>query len=334
MKVLTNKCFEKLKWLISKITYKMIIIVIGIILISLAFTSFKIEINRKINDNTKVYLSSILDESLDRVSLKINEEINILKTISLFFNNVNDLSSNISVQQLNDQLNLHEFKEISLLGNNGDVIYSVGNTSNIERKEYIAICKQSGHCISSVIIDENNEEYIDFSVPLYHKGVSIGILICSYDMNEFTEIIESSYFEKIGTTFISQEDGTLISRPKSVGEYTNLFKLLDSINTYNEKSILKLKNSIQNEESGIITYGNGKHKRYICYNVIPETSWYSVSIISSSAIEPVAKNISELAIMLAKEIILIFSLYIGVIIFVEYRKLRRKKYSISKENKN
>lgn len=335
MKGFVNQCIKKLKWCISKITYKMIMLVICIGFIIVAFTSYKVNINNQINDNTKVYLSSVLDESLDRVGLKVNEEINLLKTIAAFFCSEEDLNSESSNQQLRKQLALHEFLGINLVDKNGEIINSVGNTSVSMMTEYIEQCNENGYCISSVILnEENKEEYIDLSVPLYYQDENIGILVCSYHMNEFTEIIDNSYFEKIGTTFISQEDGTLISRPESVGTNTNLFELLDSINTYNEKSILKLKNSIQNGESGIITYGTGKHKRYMCYKVIPETSWYSVSIISSSAIEPVAKKVSKLAMVLVMEIVAIFALYISIIILVEYKRMKARKRLVNHSGKN
>lgn len=326
MKGFTKKCIRKIKWCISKITYKMVMMVIGIVLVVIAYTSFKVSINNQINDNTKVYLSSVLDESLDRVGIKVNEEINILKTIAAIFNNEEDLNGEGTNQHLTEQLKLHGFLGIHLVDKTGKTITSIGYTSTGAAMDYMKQCEEKGYCISSVIWNENDkEEYIDLSVPLYYQNENIGILVCSYDMNEFTEIIDSSYFEKIGTTFISQEDGTLISRPESVGNNTNLFKMLDSINTYNEKSIRKLKNSIQNGESGIITYGNGKYKRYICYKVIPETSWYSVSIISSSAIEPLAKKISKLSMVLAMEIAAICALYISIIVIVEYKRFKTEK---------
>ena len=323
MKKFAEKCIQKIKWCVSKITYKMIMLIIGIILLVIVYTSFKVNINHQINDNTKVYLSSVLDESLDRVGIKVNEEINILKTIAAIFNNEEDLNGEAAKQHLMEQMKLHGFLGIHLTDKTGNTITSIGYASTGAVADYMKPCMEQGYCISSVIWNDNDkEEYIDLSVPLYYQNENIGTLVCSYDMNEFTEIIDSSYFEKIGTTFISQKDGTLISRPESIGNNTNLFKMLDSINTYNEKSILKLKNSIQNGESGIISFGSGKYKRYICYKVIPETSWYSVSIISGSAIEPLAKKISKLSMVLAMETVAICAFYICVIIIVEYKRYK------------
>ncbi len=104
MKKFAEKCIQKIKWCVSKITYKMIMLVIGIILLVIVYTSFKVNINHQINDNTKVYLSSVLDESLDRVGIKVNEEINILKTIAAIFNNEEDLNGEAAKQHLMEQM--------------------------------------------------------------------------------------------------------------------------------------------------------------------------------------------------------------------------------------
>ena len=52
MKKFAEKCIQKIKWCVSKITYKMIMLVIGIILLVIVYTSFKVNINHQINDNT------------------------------------------------------------------------------------------------------------------------------------------------------------------------------------------------------------------------------------------------------------------------------------------
>jgi hypothetical protein len=313
------KVFNKIIWCIRHITYRMVLMVLCVVLALIAFSMFQTNINYKINQNTESYLTSILNEGLDRVSLKIDEEIAILQTIAV---SIQEKDENTVRNHMLNQIELHGFFGIHVVNISGDVQYTYGNSFSGVSKEYITGCNKKGYYISDVMINQgNNKEYLDLAVPVNNEMY----LVCSYDLKEFTDIIESSHFEQMGTIFISQEDGTLIARPESVGENRNLFELLDSINTYNEKTILKLKNSIHNKESGTITYGTGEHKRYISYKVIPETSWYAVAFISSSAIEPLAKSVSKLANVLAIEIIAIFISYMAIVISV---KIYRKQFNL------
>lgn len=318
-KEITNKLFGGILWCAHHITYRLVLLVLCVILALIAFSMFQTNVKYKINKNTESYLKTMLDEGLNQVSLKIDEEIAILKTIVVSIQDKDEITIR---EQLFDQIELHGFLGIHVMDSKGAIVYTYGNSFSGNEKKYMEECQNKGCYISDVMISSGNgKAYLDLAVPV-NKG---HILICSYDLKEFTEIIESSHFEQMGSIFISQEDGTLIAGPSAVGKNRNLFELLDSLNTYNEKTILKLKNSIQNRESGIITYGEGEYKRYIIYKVIPETDWYAVAFISSSAIEPLAKSVSKLANVLAIEIIAIFIAYMVIVISV---KIYRKQWNL------
>ena len=104
-----------------------------------------------------------------------------------------------------------------------------------------------------------------------------------------------------------------------------MFKLLDSINDDDNESIVKLKKYIKNGQSGVITYGKGKKKTYMCYNVVPETNWYSVSIVSANTIEPVAKNVSNLAMDFLIDMGVIVMVYVVVTLAIDMTILKKKK---------
>lgn len=320
-KLLTLKKYivNSIKTLYTMVTYKAIMLIPCIILVAIFFNIYRYDVEKQINENTKTYLSSVVNESLDRISLKMEEEFKLLKTIALYFNHVNNLNDENVIEILQEQMDKNSFVGVQIIGSDSLVKIAIGKNSNSISKELISETLKEGKYISSIIFDEvTSKEYIELAVPLCYNNEPIAILVSYYEIDEFTNVIDTSYFQQLGTTFIAQEDGILVSRPESVGKNTNLFTLLDSININNEKSIKKLKNNIKNGESGIISYSTGKHKRYICYSQIPDSKWYSVSIVSGNAIEPLAKKVSKLAIALIMEIISVFVLYIFVIICIEF----------------
>ena len=229
---------------------------------------------------------------------------------------------------LEKALNAHEFVGLSLVSANKDEVLTIGDSVSYDHNEFLDNILNGNNGVSTIIADEkNNVEYICLGVPVYKNDKIVGALICNYDIQEFTEIIDTSSFEKLGTTFISQEDGILVARPDAVGKNTNLFVLLDSINIKNEKSIAKLKKQIKNGRSGIITYGSGKHKRYICYDIVPDTNWYSVSIVSANTIEPVAKKVSSYAYSFAYTLSVVFIIYILITMTMDIKIAKKKKMS-------
>lgn len=316
--------FSKLLW--ACITYKMVLLIIAVIYVVYAFSGFRGSVQKQINKNTESYLSLMVSESLERIHIKMNDEFIVLNTMALFYDGEEEIDLDTTRNMLEDVIGTHNFVGVRILDSSLNEIISLGKNKICETSEFYDNALKGNNAISPIIVDEEEEiEYINLAVPVYNNGKKIiGILSCNYEIDAFTKILDTSSFEQLGTTLISQEDGILVSRPESVGKNTNLFMLLDSININNEKSIKKLKKSITNGQSGIITYGTGKHKRYICYDVVPDTNWYSVSIVSAGAIEPVAKKVSSLAMNFAYKISVIFVIYILITLIIDISMARKE----------
>lgn len=315
--------FSRLLW--ACITYKMVLLIIAVIFVAYAFSGFRESVQKQINKNTKLYLSSMVSESLEKIHMKINDEFIVLNTMALFYDGEDAIDLDITRNMLENVIKTHNFVGVRILDDKQNEVIAFGNNIPFDSEEFFNNTLKGNSSISEIIVDEENEiEYINLAVPIYNDKKVIGLVSCNYEINSFTQITDTSSFGQMGTTLISQEDGTLVSRPKSIGKNTNLFILLDSISINNEKSIQKLKKSITNGQSGIITYGEGKHKRYICYDVVPDTKWYSVSIVSANAIEPVAKKVSSLALHLAYKISAIFAIYILITLIIDISIARKK----------
>ena len=313
--------FSKLLW--ECITWKLILLIVAAVIVANFFIGFKASVQRQINKNTMNYLSSMVTESLEKMSLKINDEYSVINTLSLLYDTDDDIDMDTTNAVFGKVMEIHGFVGIDLITNDNSKVISLGSSVMYD-EEFITSLLSGNRAISAIVTDEKKgAEYICMGVPLYKNGDINGAIICEYDIKEFSEIIDTSLFGQLGTTFISQEDGMLVLRPESVGDNNNLFVLLDSINIDNTKSINKLKKSIKNGQSGIITYGSGKHKRYICYDVVPDTGWYSVSIVSSDAIEPITKKVSMLAFTFALKISIVFALYIIIVLTMDIRMAKK-----------
>lgn len=316
--------FTKLLW--ACITYKMIFLLIAIIFVVYSFSEFERKIQKRINDNTEDYLESMVSESLEKIQIRINDEFIVLNMIAVLYDGENEKDIENTKDKICELMGVHDFVGIQIRNNDRDIVLELGNNYNIESESFYDKLYDGKETVSPIVVDEENDkEYISLGVPIYDEENFIGVLTCNYDIDEFTKILDTSSFGQLGTILISQEDGTLVARPESVGKNTNLFTLLDSININNEKSIQKLKKSIKNGQSGIITYGEENHKRYICYNSVPDTEWYSVSIVSASEIEPVVKKVSNLAVRFSAKMFMVFIIYIVITLGIDIRLLKKKR---------
>ena len=314
------------KLLIACLTYKIFLLIIAVCICLAIFSDYKSSVQKRINTSAKENITSLVDESLEKINLKINDEFTVLNTLAVIYNcneeeNIEEIENYYS-----EILDVHSFVGINLLNKNKESIVSLGTNVNFEAESFYQEILEGNKSISTAIFDEENkEEYIYLGVPVYENEEVVGILACNYNIEDITEIIDTSSFEKFGTTFISQEDGVLVARPENVKNNTNLFELLDTIDIDNDDSIKKLKKNIKKGNSGIITYGTGKYKRYICYDVIPDTNWYAISIVSADVINPLADKVANLAMTLSVKIIFVFIIYIIITLGIDIKLLKKKR---------
>ena len=325
-KKLKRKIISFSKLLIACLTYKIFLLIIAVAICLAIFSNYKTNVQKKINTSAKKNITSLVDESLEKINLKIDDEFTVLNTLAVIYNCNEEENIGEIEKYYSEVLEVHSFVGINLLSKDKESIVSIGKNVEFASETFYKEILDGKKAISTAIFDENDkEEYIYLGVPVYENDNVIGILSCNYKIDNITEILDTSSFGKFGTTFISQEDGVLVARPENVRNNTNLFTLLDSIDIDNDDSIKKLKKNIKNGNSGIITYGTGKHKRYICYDVIPDTQWYAVSIVSADVINPLADKVAKLAVTLSISISFVFIIYIIITLGIDISMLRKKR---------
>lgn len=317
------------KKIYSKFNMKFILMFLIIIFVMISFRYYRENIEVIVNDNTTDLLQQIIDESIAVISIKMDDAFNKMEGMAAFIGQYDDIQCREVLDALETQTSNDILMFSGVIGIDGAGVTINGENFQADFQDlYFEEALSGERSISSVLYSEEyNQEYIILAVPISQDGKIVGILQCAYDIKVFTGLIGDTSIGRKGTTFIAQSNGTLVSRPEAIGNYTNLFELLDSFGS-NKKRINKLKKQIQNGESDIVTLNAGKYKRYVCYTTIPATEWHAVSIVSASAIENVTAKITDYALILSIGITVVFSLYIAYWFGVNYinsRKMHMKE---------
>lgn len=279
----------------------------------------------KIQDKyVNTYMKDLMSEANYKVGLKINEKFSLLETVGKCIEK-NGIDREEKVKDLLAVLDNNKDTSFSFLAfPDGTVFGETDIAPDYVSEEYFVKAIQGERRISDVY-ESNSSECVIFAVPVYRDGKVAATLQCGYNISVFADLIEQSAFNAKGSTFVAQNDGLLITRPDSIGDTANLFKLLDNITPSAEKTIDRLKTNLEVGNSGILQYKSGKHKRYICYSGIPECDWYSVTIVSASAIEPQTEKIIKENTWLSIEIIVGFVIFLAIYIGSNWYVSKKKK---------
>lgn len=318
-----------LKKIYKKLNMKFILMFFIIIFVMISFRYYKNNIEDVVNKNTTELLQQIIDESIAVISIKMDDTFSKMEGMAAFIGQYDDIQCQEVLNALGSQTGNDLLMFSGVIRVDGAGVTINGENFQADFQDlYFEEALSGERSISSVLYSEEyNKEYIILAVPVLQNDKITGILQCAYDIKMFTGLIGDTSIGKKGTTFIAQNNGTLVSRPEAIGKYTNLFELLDSFSN-NKNRISKLKKQIKNGESDILTLNSGKYKRYVCYTTIPATEWYAVSIVSASAVENVTAKITDYALILSIGITVVFSIYIAYWFIVNYinsRKMHMKE---------
>jgi len=317
--------FGKLIW--SVITYKVVLIIIMACYIIYLLNSFESYVQSKLTKYDKVYLSSLNNDSIQKVKLSIEDEFKVLENLSLMCKD-NYTENN---EYFTETLESNDYVGIVVLDNDLDERFSVGVKPDYNVEGFLDNVMKGKNTISKIITSETDSvNYICLGTPLYDETSEMvsGAFVCIYEAETFTNVVNASSFGKIGDIFIVEQNGKIIAGTSSVSVDDNVFNILESV----DKSISKkLKKSLLNNQSGTLTYGDDNYKRYVSYDEIDDTDWYYVSLVSEKSLSSTSKHISKRAYKLIKNIVILFTVFIFVTMIIDINIYINKKSETEKE---
>lgn len=306
------KVKRKIREFWEKLDFKYIFLFLIIIFIIVVFSKVEFEIRHLVNNNTSKMLEDIHDESLNNISIKVEDSFAKMEAMASFIGQYEDIQCEEVMNALSSQITDVTLPLSGVIKLDGSGITSDGQEFQADYEDFCFEEALSGERSNSGVLHNEQQgiDYIILAVPIKCEDRIAGVLQCAYDIKVFTDIIDKTTISTKGTTFIAQSDGTLVSRPAAIGQYTNMYNIIDKFGGDKSK-INKFKNQIKNKESGIATFNSGKYKKYVCYSSIPSTDWYSITIVSANVVENVTNRINDLALMMSTAITLVFMLYIA-----------------------
>ena len=182
--------------------------------------------------------------------------------------------------------------------------------------------------------DQNSKSRdIGFSVPIYRDDQIEGVLVvfCSYE--EFSSFTDIDAFGNNGDSFIVKQDGTLLTRANGLDEVENI-KLILSDDT---KSANALISGMKQKTLGNVSYGNGNHKRYLCYSKTTYNKWYVVTIVSADTVDEHTSVIRGAGVTFIMEISVLLILLLVYFIYlitshIRNSRINKERYYIVTDN--
>lgn len=304
-----------------RLTPFILIIVIACVLSS--YVAFKDNVEKNLENQTTNHLTDLTDETASNANSKIGECFSLLKSLSYIVADYKDIQSDDMMKVLNKQVENDVFTDFAIVESNGNGLWNNGKKENLADESYIKKTLDGKNSVSEVYVSDNKaESYVIFSVPIIKDDEVRGALICKNSINKLSSILEISSFGQSGNTFIMQKDGTLVTKAGNTSE-----KVIDVSDLFprDDNPTSAIISCIKSKETGNVSYGTGKNKKYICFSKLSYNDWYVVSIVTANSVETQYTNIINNGVVMSVEITLVCFLLIAYLIWIQRKYNKNNK---------
>ena len=247
---------KKNKKSVLKISYLIILLVIGIIALVWYSNILQDELSNLVRDTLK----EVSNQNVLVVQKEIAGDVNALTEIADRIGNVKNIKEEEVLDTLKQIAYRYSFRTMGYCAADGIAQTTDGTTVDISERSYFKDAIQGEVCISEPLKDlVSGEDIIAFSAPVKNGEEVTGVVFATYDVKSLREILAVTSFEGEGYTYIVQNDGNKVvdsTNPTSFQDMTNIYVSMRAADRRNSKAIERLKHYLDSGETGYVIFYN------------------------------------------------------------------------------
>lgn len=148
-----------------------------------------------------------------------------------------------------------------------------------------------------------------------------GILVSSYNVNDFSNILDSQSSNNHPEIGIINSSGEVVNGKKPEEFKLNIFNSFRQVK-FEESSVDVMQEDFKNGVSGFAIYRVGGVSRYCSYAPIGENDWYTIVMVKEFALRSKLANLEQYGFQLTVELVFIM---LGLLIVIMATRLQEQK---------
>ncbi len=269
-------------------------------------------------------LTEISEQNVEVLNTKIQAQIDAMAEIAARIAVPTDWDIPYTTYTLSQVMERYTFKSMGIVLPTGDAYLTNGAQLKItgESWEYMQPVFSGESVISNTAQGLDGSDIISIMTPVEKGGEVIAILMGTCSTDSIQEILDVSFFNGQGYSYIVRSDGRLITNstfPTSFKDIDNIFDALKEADPSNIEECEKMERDMQFREEGYIRYRNNADY-YMSYSEIGINDWYLLSVIPVSVIDSTRSGIMWSTYLLCAVICIVF-----ILIIIHFTRLEKKK---------
>lgn len=302
-----------------KDNYITIVLILIVIVVNIgAFAAYVNNVRYSLSIQTQAHVNNILNEAVECINIKLDEQINTMKMISQFITTLDSHEDGNDILQKMLE-NQKESSGLSLF----ELVQEGDDT--FRDKEYYKNALKGKNVIAEET-KEGNVTDIVLATPVYSDSGEIkAVLVAKMNSDTFYRTIGIPSLEQNGKCFVVKKDGTLISKTKNLSSVSRINELLPG-KEYSDSLI----SGMRSRNAGIISSQIEGKSRYIGYEKLNINGWYVVSIILSASVEASVSDMETDVVILGVELGFILLVLIVYFVYTIISRKNREKMNLER----
>ncbi|MEG2221902.1 MAG: EAL domain-containing protein [Oscillospiraceae bacterium] len=146
------------------------------------------------------------------------------------------------------------YTQLSLAGVDGISINSLGNSYHVSNRPHYLAALKGVPAVSEVISSGvGSPDCIEYAVPVYQNGEIAGVLMASYTLDSFRDVLQVNMFDMQGSAMVVNSQGVVVVSQSDAAPY-NFSQTLKKDQSVTDEDRLRFTGDISHEKSGVLTY--------------------------------------------------------------------------------
>lgn len=309
-----------------------VIISILVIIISITYLGY---IQKITDENTLKNLGELTKQDATKIENQIKQHKKMLENVVEQIQRQETITSQGIFYIYENNIAKEEFSRIAIMYEDGTTITNDGEILNFSEE------KEDFFSSDEILVSKSRKSKINQEeINIYSKKISINgtinqseekniVILLVIETDQYENIFAASIYNGNAYEYIINSSGEIIANSKKRENGYNLFNILGTLNDkYNVQKLEKMKNQINEYQSGQVKYNVSWRYYYTSYQYLGVNDWYLVIITPGSII---AEEYNKTLIITLILLIILNAIIIVTVIYIviSNKKKKEKLYQLA-----
>lgn len=226
-----------------------------------------------LSEETETYMMEIAQQVTMVMNERVDNNLLNLQSCAMTVEAMGNRAPEEFTAYLHKEALRFGYNQLSLANVEGISINSLGGSYHVfNRPHYLAALK--GESVISGVISPGvgSPDCIEYAVPVYQNENIAGVLIASYTLDTFRDVLQVNMFNMEGSAMVVNSYGIVIVNREDAASY-NFFQKLKKDRSVEGKDIERFVSDVAAGKSGVLTYAPEDIKSLLYYQTLGINDW-------------------------------------------------------------